>query len=122
MVPENLNLDKIISFITKGKFKNSIVHDSGLYSLLEIFTDIKPKLNDDDADMDELLKFVQDKYLPAIEKSIEYYSLFKYLFKEVDINQSNKSKINFGSMISEQYRMHQIFLKLLQKYFMIISC
>ncbi|WP_205676530.1 hypothetical protein, partial [Acinetobacter pittii] len=82
------------------------VHDSGLYSLLEIFTDIKPKLNDDDADMDELLKFVQDKYLPAIEKSIEYYSLFKYLFKEVDINKSNKSKINFGSMISEQYRMH----------------
>ena len=117
MVPENLNLDKIISFITKGKFKNSIVHDSGLYSLLEIFTDIKPKLNDDDADMDELLKFVQDKYLPAIEKSIEYYSLFKYLFKEVDINKSNKSKINFGSMISEQYRMHPDISKIITKVF-----
>lgn len=105
MMPENLNLDKIIGFITNGRFKNSIVHDSGLYSLLEIFSDLKPKLNDDTA-KDELLEFLKDKYLPTIEKSTEYYSLFKYLFKEVDINQSNKSKINFGSMISEQYRMH----------------
>lgn len=117
MIPENLNLDKIISFITKGKFKNSIVHDSGLYSLLEIFIDIKPKLEDDNADMEELLKFVQDKYLPTIEKSIEYYSLFKYLFKEVDINQSNKSKINFGSMISEQYRMHPDISKIITEIF-----
>jgi len=117
MVPENLNLDKIISFITKGRFKNSIVHDSGLYSLLEIFTDLKPKFKEDDADKDELLEFVQDKYLPTIEKSIEYYSLFKYLFKEVDINQSNKSKINFGSMISEQYRMHPDISKIITEIF-----
>lgn len=118
MIPENLHLDKIINFITKGRFKNNIVHDSGLYSFLEIYTDLKSGLKEDGVDNEaELLEIIENKYLPTIEKSIEYYSLFKYLFKEVEINQLNKSKINFGSMISEQYRMHPDISKVITEIF-----
>ena len=118
MKPENLYLDKIINFITKGRFKNNIVHDSGLYNFLEIYIDLKAGLQEEGVDNEvELLEIIQNKYLPTIEKSIEYYSLFKYLFKEVEINQLNKSKVNFGSMISEQYRMHPDISKVITEIF-----
>lgn len=112
MAIDNLNLDKILFFITKGRFKNNIVYETGLHNFLEIYCDLKAAISTEVEDQEfeenkkELIDIVENKYLPLVNNTLEYYSLFKYLYKEVEINEGNKSKINFGSMISEQYRMH----------------